>query len=253
MKLGAQLYSVRTFTQTADDLDVTFARLKEIGYECVQLSGEGPIPAEQLSEISQKHQLPIVCSHVPIARILNDTEAVINEHRIFGCSVIGLGSIPKDKRENREALDAFLEDLKVAVAKIEAAGMKFAYHNHAFEFEPTTDGSPRLFDRLLAEFPNWGFIMDTYWVEFAGESAVEYLYKIGSDRLANVHYKDMANDEARSICACGNGVLDFEAIYRACAELKVQNVLVEQDNAVKFDDPFAQMATSFAHLRPIVH
>ena len=78
MKLGAQLYSVRTFTQTAVDLDATFARLKEIGYECVQLSGEGPIPAEQLSEISQKHQLPIVCSHVPIARILNDTEAVIN-------------------------------------------------------------------------------------------------------------------------------------------------------------------------------
>ena len=252
MKLGAQLYSLRTFTQTAPDLDVTFARLKEMGYECVQLSGEGPIPAEQLNEISQKNQLPIACTHVPVARLLNDTEAVIAEHRVFGCSVIGLGSIPKDKRTDRATLLAFLEELKVAVAKIEAAGMHFAYHNHAFEFEPTEDGSPCLYDYLLAEFPNWGFILDTYWVAFAGKDVVEYLYKVGSDRLANVHFKDMANDEARSICACGNGVLDFEAIYRACADLKVQNVLVEQDNAVKFDDPFGQVATSFAHLRPII-
>ena len=252
MKLGAQLYSVRTFTQTAEELDVTFARLKEMGYECVQLSGAGPIDAETLRQTAEKHQLPIVCTHVPVDRILNDTDAVIAEHRTFGCSVIGLGSIPKDKRTDRETLDAFLEELKVAVAKIEAAGMRFAYHNHAFEFEPYTDGSPCMYDRMLAEFPNWSFILDTYWVEFAGKSAVEYLYKVGADRLANVHFKDMANDEARSICACGNGVLDFEAIYRACADLKVQNVLVEQDNAVKFDDPFAQMATSFAHLRPIV-
>ena len=253
MKLGAQLYSLRTFTQNAADLDTTFARLKEIGYECVQLSGEGPIPAETLKEIAEKHQLPIVCSHVAIARILNDTDAVINEHRIFGCPVIGLGSIPKDKREDPAALDAFLAELKVAVAKIEAAGFRFAYHNHDFEFKPTADNSPCLYDRMLAEFPNWDFILDTYWVEFAGKSAVEYLYKVGADRLANVHFKDMANDEARSICACGTGRMDFEAIYRACAELKVQNVLVEQDNAVKFDDPFGQVATSFANLRPIVH
>ena len=253
MKLGAQLYSLRTFTQTADDLDATFARLKEIGYECVQLSGEGPIKAEKLREISQKHQLPIACSHVPVARLINETEAVIAEHRIFGCPVIGLGSIPKDKRDDRAALDAFLEELKVAVAKIEAAGLHFAYHNHDFEFKSTADGSPCMFDRMLAEFPNWNFILDTYWVEFAGKSAIEYLYKVGSERLANVHFKDMANDEARSICACGNGTLDFEAIYRACADLNVQNVLVEQDNAVKFDDPFGQVAVSFAHLRPIVH
>ena len=253
MKLGAQLYSVRTFTQTAEELDATFARLKEMGYECVQLSGAGPIDAETLRQTAEKHQLPIVCTHVPVDRILNDTDAVIAEHRTFGCSVIGLGSVPKDKRGSRETLDAFLEELKPAVAKIEAAGMQFAYHNHDFEFRPYADGAPCMYDRLLEEFPNWGFILDTYWVEFAGKSAVEYLYKVGSKRLANVHFKDMSRDEARSICACGDGVLDFEAIYRACAELKVQNVLVEQDNAVKFEDPFAQMARSFAHLRPILH
>ena len=144
--------------------------------------------------------------------------------------MIGLGSVPKDKREDRAALDAFLEELKVAVAKIEAAGMCFAYHNHDFEFKSTADGSPCMFDRMLEEFPNWNFILDTYWVEFAGKSAVEYLYKVGSSRLSNVHFKDMANDEARSICACGNGTLDFEAIYRACADLNVQKsfTLVEQ-------------------------
>jgi hypothetical protein len=35
--------------------------------------------------------------------------------------------------------------------------------------------------------------------------------------------------------------------------MDVQNVLVEQDNAVDTPDAFAEMAKSFAHLRPIVH
>jgi hypothetical protein len=46
--------------------------------------------------------------------------------------------------------------------------------------------------------------------------------------------------------------LDFKAIYEACREVGVQNVLVEQDNAVKMDDPFGEMETSFRHLRPII-
>ena len=62
----------------------------------------------------------------------------------------------------------------------------------------------------------------------------------------------MAKDEARSICACGDGVLDFEKIYSVCKELGVQNVFVEQDNAHEFGDPLEQMQISYDHLRPIV-
>lgn len=77
MKLGAQLYSLRQFTQTYEDLDTTFAKIKQIGYDVVQVSGIGPISAEQVAELSKKHALPITCTHSSRDRILNDTDALI--------------------------------------------------------------------------------------------------------------------------------------------------------------------------------
>ena len=128
--------------------------------------------------------------------------------------------------------------------------LHFAYHNHSFEFEKYN--GTILFDEMLERCSDWQFIMDTYWVEFAGYSAVEYIGKIGGDRLPNIHFKDMAKDEKRSICSCGSGILDFQAIYEKCREVGVKNVFVEQDNAVEAEDPFGEMEKSFRHLRAIV-
>ena len=46
MKLGAQMYSVRTECQTKEALRNTFLKLKEIGYESAQLSGTYDVDAE---------------------------------------------------------------------------------------------------------------------------------------------------------------------------------------------------------------
>ena len=250
MKLCAQLYSLRTFLTNEEDLRQTFFRVREIGYEAVQLSGAAPMPADYLKAVSEETGLPIVCTHSPFERILDDTEALIAEHKTFGCPVIGLGSMPKEYRTGRDGLHAFLAALETPVQKILDAGLHFSYHNHAFEFA-APDGA-NLYDEMLDTLPDWHFILDTYWVEFAGGSAVDYIRRVGKGRLPNIHYKDMARDEARSICACGNGVLDFAAITAACREVGVENVLVEQDNAVKMPDPFGEMRQSFTHLRPIV-
>ncbi|MGM9641831.1 MAG: sugar phosphate isomerase/epimerase family protein [Eubacteriales bacterium] len=254
MKLGAQLYSVRNATRTPQELAQTFARLKEIGYENVQLSGAGKIEPERLRDISAESGLPIVCTHSPYDRIIGDTEALIKEHRIYGCPVIGLGSMPKPMRKGgQEALDAFIDELSEPVQRIREAGLNFAYHNHAFEFTMLPEGVENAYDQMLRRRPDWQFIMDSYWVEFAGRSAVEYIAKIGAPRLVNIHFKDMASDEKRSICPCGKGTLDFAAIFEACRGVGVENVLVEQDNAPESPDAFADMEFSFRHLRPIVH
>ena len=39
MKLGAQFFSIRDRSQTPEDLYASFAKMKEIGYEIVQMSG----------------------------------------------------------------------------------------------------------------------------------------------------------------------------------------------------------------------
>ncbi len=253
MKLGAQLFSVRKAIKTPEDTRITFQKIKEIGFENVQFSGGGPIDAHELKAISDETGLPIVCTHANYDRLLHDTEALIEEHKIFGCPVIGCGCMPKDFRKEGSSVMEFFEELKAPVQKILDSGLRFAYHNHAFEFTMQTPEGEMLYDYMLRTLPDWQFIMDTYWVEFAGHSAIDYIAKIGADRLTNIHYKDMAKNEERSICACGTGTLDFASITEACLKNGgVKNVLIEQDNAVDFDDPFEQLAIGYRSLRPII-
>jgi len=265
MKLGAQLYSVRNNVQTADDFRTTLLKLKKMGYENVQASGIGPIAAEDLRDISIETEMPIVCTHIGYDRIVNDTEAVIREHKIYNCPVIGLGSMPKENRSSEDGLNAFLKEMELPVKKIMDAGLRFSYHNHQFEFVVPEGGKQMIFDSMLERCPDWLFLLDTCWIEYAGQSTVEYIDKIGGHRLTNVHFKDVAHHDpadpqeilgqkiSRFIRTPGQGRLDFKAIYDACARVGVQNVLVEQDNAPKTPDAFAEMEFAFKHLRPIIH
>ena len=130
MKLGAQLYSVRQFTQNYEDLRATFDKLKKIGYDVVQVSAIGPIPAEQVVKVSKEYNLPITCTHSPIARILDDTDKLIEEHKIMGCSQIGIGWMDPKEFDTIEKAKAVIEKLRIPAKKINDAGLTLAYHNH---------------------------------------------------------------------------------------------------------------------------
>lgn len=252
MKLGAQLFSLRAQMQTEEDIRRGFVRLSEMGYDCVQVSGIGAIPAEHLRDISLATGLPVVCTHVPFARILEETDDLIREHKIFGSPVIGLGCMPPEYRENEEGFRRFIRDLERPVAKILDSGLRFAYHNHNFELEKHQKNGAPLFDILFSDRPDWQFILDVYWTAYAGSDPLSYIAQIGADRLPNIHIKDMAGDGQRSICACGRGVTDLAAIVEACRKNGVKNLLVEQDNATAAADPFGEMAYSLQTLRPLV-
>jgi len=252
MKLGAQLFSLRAQMQTEEEIRQGFARLSEMGYECVQVSGIGRIAPEHLREISLASGLPVVCTHNPYQRIVEETDALISEHRIIGCPVIGLGCMPPEYRENEEGFLRFISELEKPVAKILDSGLHFAYHNHNFELEAhRPDGTP-LYDLLLEKCPDWQFILDVYWTAYAGYDPLSYIARLGADRLPNIHIKDMAQDEKRSICACGRGRSDLAAIVSACRTSGVSNLLVEQDNATDAADPFGEMAFSLQTLRGLL-
>lgn len=109
MVLGAQLYTLRSYTQTEKDLDFTLRKVSEMGYTTVQISAIGPIPAEKVRALCDKHGLKIVLTHTSPDRILNDTEAVIREHEAMGCDYIGIGMMP-EKYRAPEWLSHFADD-----------------------------------------------------------------------------------------------------------------------------------------------
>lgn len=249
MKLGAQLYSVRDKTQTPDDLRATFAKMKEIGYEAIQLSAIGPIDARLIKEYSEEFSLPITCTHQSFENIVEKTEQTIADHLTYGCPVIGIGSMPTEFRGSLESAREFINRISLPIKKIKAAGLNFAYHNHAFEFEDM--GGKIIYDILIEEVPDLNFILDTYWVKYAGYDYMKYIKTIGRERMTNVHFKDMKTEGKGEICPCGQGVIDFRPVIELCDGLGIPYALVEQDNAPASGDSYGQMKISHDNLRPL--
>ncbi len=250
MKLGAQFYTLRERTTTPEGIEQCFRDMKAIGYEVAQMSAIGPIAPERLRDISRTYELPITCTHSPYDRIIGDTDALIREHTIYGCPVIGIGSMPNEFRGTLEGARAFIKTLEEPIKRIRAAGLRLAYHNHSFEFD--RHNGTDIFELLLEQAPLLDFILDVYWVAYAGHDPLAYIRRIGHERMTNLHLKDMKHAPQGPICPCGDGVLDFGAIGALCAQLGIDYALVEQDNAPQLGDEVEQMARSFAHLRPLI-
>ena len=71
MKFGLNLYSLRKQIATREDFYSTLCRLKEMGYYYVQYSG-APFDGEMIREVSHKAGVPVVLTHVPLARMLEE-------------------------------------------------------------------------------------------------------------------------------------------------------------------------------------
>ncbi len=249
MKVGAQLYTLREYCQNVKDLDYSLGRVREIGYETVQISGVGPIPAEKLRALCDRHGLEIVLTHTDPERILNDTQAVIREHETLGCRYIGIGMMPQ-KYRSPEWLWHFADDYKEPAGKIARAGMLLMYHNHNVEFQ-RYDGKLVL-ETLMESFApeEMGFTLDTYWVQMGGGDICEWLTKL-KGRTPCVHLKDFAvKGWDPQMAAVGEGNLPWGKILATCRELGgVEHLLVEQDVCPR--SPFECLESSYQYLKKL--
>lgn len=246
MTLGAQLFTLREYTQTEKDLDYSLMRVAKMGYKTVQISAIGPIAPERVRELCDKHGLQIVLTHTDPNRIMNDTEAVIKEHDVMGCDYIGIGMMPK-KYCSPEWLWHFAEDYKEAAKRIAAAGKLLMYHNHNVEFQKFNGAL--VMDTLLESFaPNeLGFTLDTYWVHMGGADVCAWMEKL-SGRIPCIHLKDMAVRGWEPVMApVGEGNLDFDKIIKTAEKCGTKHLLVEQDTCV--GSPFDCLETSFRNLQ----
>ena len=246
MTLGAQLYTLRDYTQTEKDLDYSLGQVADIGYETVQLSAIGPIPAEKVKELCDRHGLKIVLTHTNPDRILNETEAVIREHDILGCDYIGIGMMPK-KYCSPEWLWHFQEDFREPAKKTAAAGKLLMYHNHNVEFQKFN--GKLVMETLMESFSpeEMGFTLDTYWVQMGGGDVCRWIERLAG-RLPCVHLKDMAVKDWEPVMApVMEGNLDFPRILEAFRKSGTKHLLVEQD--VCQGSPFDCLKTSFQNLQ----
>ena len=253
MQLGAQLYTVRAFTQTLPDFAETLKKVADIGYRTVQVSATCAFEAEWLKEQLAANGLSCVLTHTPAPRLIGETEAVIAEHKLFDCRHIGLGMAPNCLGEG-DWYGAFLQDYLPVAKKIAAAGLRFMYHNHNVEFGRTGRGREIWLERILTDFTpeELGLTLDTYWVQAGGGDPVWWLRQL-KGRVPCIHLKDMTFAPGNGLAGIRmapvyEGNMNFDAILAAAENAGTEYLLVEQDDCYG-EDPFACLARSYENLK----
>ncbi|MBO5798205.1 MAG: sugar phosphate isomerase/epimerase [Clostridia bacterium] len=251
LKIGAQMYTIRDYCKSPEAIIESLKKLAAMGYRWVQYSGCAPIDPTLMRKTCEELGLEVVITHTPYDRIIGDTDAVIAQHKEMGCGYIGLGSMPDFARGDVAGLTRFFEEMAEPVEKIHAAGLRFGYHNHSFEFVKLE--GQLLFDRMLDRFPadKWGIIMDTYWVQHGGADIYQWIEKTAG-RLYCVHLKDMAMrlEGGQKMAAVGEGNLNFPAILPAFEAAGAEYAFVEQDDC-HGEDPFVCLERSLRYLRSL--
>jgi len=241
---------VRAFTQDAEALDQTLEKIAAIGYKCAQLSGAGPIAPATTRALFDKYGIEIVVTHTNPDRIRDDTDAVIEDHRVYGAKYIGIGMMPIKYRNGLDGVGGFIKDYLPAARKIKKAGMTLTYHNHAFEFEKI-NGRRRM-EYLLEGFApdEMQILPDVYWLQFAGCDPAGWL-RDNAGRYELLHYKDMLPEGFRVLMAeVMEGNMNWDAIFKASETGGAKYAFVEQDDC-NGKDPFECLAVSYNNLAKV--
>ncbi len=247
--LAAQMYTLREFLQTPEGIDEALAKVREIGYEAVQMSGWKRIDPQQLRDMADAHHLEICATHVSFDEIVKETDKTIAAHRIYGTQYVGLGGMPDQYRGSAEGFRAFAKEIAPAAAAIKDAGLTFIYHNHNFEmarFEGKT-GLEILMEETDPE--TFQFEIDTYWITAGGGDPCDWIRRMNG-RMDVVHFKDMVYDPKTKgpiYAEIGEGNLNWQMIIRACGQIGARWHIVEQDVCQR--DPFESLAISYRYLQ----
>ena len=251
MEAGLNLYSLRNFIASEEDFLATANKLREMGYSYLQYSG-APFDADKIKRVSEASGMPVYLTHVPMDRILHDTDSLVEEHLRFGCKNVGLGAMPIDVIKDEALCKKTIEQLDRAGEMMEKNGARFFYHHHHYEF--FKHGGETVFDYMIKNAPHINFTVDTYWLQYGGVSVADFLEKL-KGRIECVHLKDymidFSSDKgfAPRFCPVGDGTIDFSLAVSKAKESGARYFFVEQDNAPDFDEPFGEVERSIKYIK----
>jgi len=245
--IGAQMYTLRDHLKTPADIAATCKKVREMGYEAIQVSAFGPIDPPDLAKILDSEGLTCAATHVGLD-MMKDVQKCLDYHNTLKCKYTAIGGHNTDSKANWVEFAKTFTDI---ADKLAEHGLTVGYHNHSHELM-RYEGETAL-DLLIENCGQsvW-FEVDTYWIAHGGGDPAAYIEKVGAsgaDRLPCVHYKDMVMGEGRThkMCEVGTGNLNWPRINDACKKANVKWYLVERDSGDL--DPFESLKISFDNMK----
>lgn len=244
-QLAAQLYTVRDFMKTPDDVAGTFEYVRKIGYEAVQLSGLCPMEEELIVKYAADNGLTICATHESGATIINEVDSVIERLKKLSCKHTAYPHPHAFPRTYRGAVE-FAHKLNDAAEKMAKEGLVLSYHNHAQEF--IRYNGEYLLDIIYNNAPALQAEIDTFWVQAGGQNPVKWINKMAG-RQPLLHLKDygIGFGFGRIMQSIGSGSLEWNEIIPAGEKGGVEYFIVEQDDCNGIN-PFDALRSSYEYI-----
>jgi sugar phosphate isomerase/epimerase len=270
--LGAELYTVRNVLPTA--ADETLKSIAAIGYREVEPDRATLL---RIAPMLKQYGLKPVACHIETPLITGvwkpwvarptqqktpylsegtTLQQAMDEVKKLGVEYIVMAYLLPQERGDSDYYKDLADKMNRAGLQARAAGLRFCYHNHAFEFRG--EHGQRPIDILLERLDRKavGIELDVFWVSVGGNDPAALLKRLAG-RVPLVHLKDKAKgapvvyEEAKvtpqTFKEVGAGSLDFAAILKAAAAAGAKHYFVEQDQTP--GDPVASLKQSYDYLR----
>ena len=257
--IGIQLYTLRN--EIAKDVTGTMKAVAEAGYKQGEMYG---FPnCDDMIKAARDAGVALNSSHFEWASVvspkdeaMSDFMKIVEKAKATGLTHLVIPYLQAGERKTLDDYRKIAENSNKAAARAKEAGIQLAYHNHAFEFEPSTGGKTG-FDIFMEEFgPDMKFELDVFWVKAGGIEPVELMKKL-KGRVSQVHLKDLKDGiklpafgslPPDAFQELGDGIIAMEPIIAAAKEAGVAHCHVEQDQS---PDPLASIRQSIAWLKKL--
>ena len=284
LPIGIQLYVVNG--DLGKDAEATIKQLATIGYKEVETAGFGSAKtAAALHKILEDNGLKCPSAHLPLR--LDNLQASFDDAHTLGCTY-ATSSVPEmwlstsapppadmtaDQRKEYMAkmrqqmfapmtpdkFKALADDMNKVGEAAKNAGLRFAAHNHTFEFAKV-DGQPG-YDYLLSHTENGVvfFEIDCGWMTVAGYKPGDFMAK-DPGRGKMLHIKDFLPFEKGATTGgpnspkgaeIGSGVVDYKEIFASAKGKGIEHIFVEQEGPYTRMPPLEAAAVDYKYLHSL--
>ena len=265
------LWTLRNHLNSRTELAVTLARVREIGFETVEFSGDCPdASVQEVRQVLDDSGIVCPSSHRTWRALRDNTDAEIDFLKTLGCKYVAVPII-NDEYADRYAYGSYralLADMPPVTEKLKVAGITLGYHHHSYEFIRGSGGATIL-DLLIEEGGrDLAITVDVYWAAAAGANPAKLIDRLHG-RVPVIHMKDMGvafkgnewvpprivapgmeeNEwlPSQIFAPVGEGNLDWDSVIPAAQAAGSRMLVVEQDICRR--DPFDCVRSSFEFLK----
>jgi sugar phosphate isomerase/epimerase len=243
-RVGLQLYTVRDLMKK--DFEGTIAKVAQIGYKEVEFAGYFGRSPQDVRAILEKDGLTSPSTHVDYDIVEKKWPETLDTAHTIGHAFVVCPWIDAKQRKTPDGWKRATELFNRAGEAAQKAGIQFAYHNHAFEFEPSEALGGKFPYDFLLENTDPKLVkmeMDLCWITVGGQDPLKYFDRYPG-RFPLVHVKDWTskgpggNDYGGATGASrkpghmtdvGQGEIDWKRIFAQSGKAGIQHYFVEND------------------------